>query len=78
MIYVAKDKITKTFSKYYMWADSVKELHNFARLINVDGNNFNSLRDIPYYNLKKEKKLKIALLNGAVKIEMKNIVDIFG
>lgn len=77
MIYVACDKITKTFSKYYMWGDSAKELHDFAKRINVDGNNFNGLRDIPYYNLKKEKKMKSALINGAVKIEIKDIPDIF-
>jgi nicotinic acid mononucleotide adenylyltransferase len=62
----------------HLVADDIKELHNFAKLINLNKCWFENNR-IPHYDLMKSKKsrermLKLAIENGAKLITSKEII----
>lgn len=69
--------VTKIDFKFILLADTPEQLHLFAKKINLDGNTFNRLHDSPYYNLRKEKRYRKAILAGAKEIEVKDLPDIF-
>lgn len=76
MIYVDKAKWKKPngrVSYCHLVADSLDELHEFAKKINVGQHFFHSSATLKHYDLS-EKNREIAISNGALEISSKDLV----
>lgn len=76
MIYVDEAKWKKPNGKVsycHLVADSLDELHDFAKKINVGSHFFHSSSTLKHYDLS-EKNRSIAIQNGAQEISSKDLV----